>query len=165
MRAKRVQDDAALLFAKLKPSNEELNQTLGWAALLHEVGMNVSHTNYHKHSSYIIENADLPGFTNSEQKLMGALVLAQKGNLRKIGDLTVNPDFAKALLALRLAIIFLHSRLEVNFDQLRLRMKNKIELEFARNWLEEHPTASYWLEKEREWWSQIGIDLLIKSAN
>lgn len=164
MRAKKVQDDAALLFSKLKPSTDELQKTLGWAALLHEVGMNVSHTNYHKHSSYIIENADLPGFTNSEQKLMGSLVLAQKGNLRKIGDLTGNPDFAKALLALRLAIIFLHSRLEVNFDQLRLRMKNKIELEFARNWLEEHPTASYWLEKEQEWWSQIGVDLVIKSA-
>lgn len=162
-RATRVAQEADLLFTKLKPADDSLHKPLHWSALLHEVGMNVSHTNYHKHSAYIVENADLPGFTTTEQKLMGRLVLAQKGNLRKIGLAQAELDFAKALLALRLAIIFLHSRLEIDFDSLKLRMKSsKIELEFARGWLDEHPTASYWLEKEREWWSQIGLDFLIK---
>ncbi|MBI3229409.1 MAG: Ppx/GppA family phosphatase, partial [Burkholderiales bacterium] len=164
-RAQRVADDAAFLFTKLKPvADDDMQKHLEWAALLHEVGMNVSHTNYHKHSSYIVENADLPGFTNAEQKLMGRLILGQKGNLRKIGDLHETPDFLKALLALRISVIFLHSRLEVNFEQLRIRVKSKIELEFANNWLQAHPTASYWLEKEREWWGQVGIEFVIKSA-
>lgn len=164
VRAQRVADEVALLYCKLKPASDDMQKHVVWAAMLHEVGMNVSHTNYHKHSAYVVENADLPGFTTAEQKLMGRLILGQKGNLRKIGEVFDTPDFAKALLALRLSVIFLHSRLEINFDQLRMRFKNKIELEFTKNWLQEHPTALYWLEKEVEWWGQIGIDFVIKSA-
>ncbi len=163
-RAQYVADDVAFLYNKLKPASDDMQKHVVWAAMLHEVGMNVSHTNYHKHSAYVVEHADLPGFTTAEQKLMGRLILGQKGNLRKIGEVFDTPDFAKALLALRLSVIFLHSRLEINFDQVRVRFKNKIELEFTKNWLQEHPTALYWLEKEVEWWGQIGIEFAIKGV-
>ncbi|WP_338844942.1 Ppx/GppA phosphatase family protein [Massilia sp. W12] len=165
VRAKSVAEQASLLLAKTKPASDALEKPLFWAGLLHEVGMNISHTNYHKHSAYIIEHADLSGFTTREQKLMARLALGQKGNLRKLGDVCEDLEFVKALLALRLAVIFLHSHLEIQLEQLRIRVKNnRIELEFAQNWLHDHPTASYWLDKEHDWWGQIGLDLQIKSA-
>jgi exopolyphosphatase/guanosine-5'-triphosphate,3'-diphosphate pyrophosphatase len=95
---------------------------------------------------------------------MSILILGQKGNLRKISDALLEPDFAKAVLALRLAVMFLHSRIEVDLDELRLKMKSKIELDIKRDWIEDHPTASYWMAKEQEFWREIGVDFAIRTT-
>ncbi len=162
-RANRVSEDAAFLYAQLKPAADGHTKYLCWGALLHEVGMMVSHNDYHKHAAYLVENGDLPGFTTREQRIMGKLILAQKGNLRKVSEALSDPDFAKAVLALRLAILFMHSRIEVDFQQLRLRMKNRIELEINRSLVAHHPTVSYWIEKEQEWWDEVGVDFSVKA--
>ena len=161
-RAQRVAGEALALYAQLKPSADSYTKLLGWSAQLHEIGLVVSHTGYHKHAAYIIENADLPGFTAREQKAMARLAVAQKGNLRKIGDALEEPDFAKAVLALRLAILLMHARIEADFSELRVRMKQRIELEIRRDWVAHHPTVSYWIEKEREWWDEVDVDVVVK---
>ncbi len=162
-RANRVADNAAALFAQLRPASDGHTKYLRWSALLHEAGLVVSQTSYHKHAAYLIENADLPGFTTREQKLMSKLILAQKGNLRKVGEALADPDFVKAVLALRLAILFMHSRIEVGVGELKLRMKSRIELEIRRDWVAHHPTVAYWMEKEQEMWDEVGVDFSIKA--
>jgi exopolyphosphatase/guanosine-5'-triphosphate,3'-diphosphate pyrophosphatase len=162
VRAGRVAQEAQALYAQLKPAGEGYAKLLAWSAQLHEIGMLVSHTGYHKHAAYIIENADLPGFTAREQKAMARLVVAQKGNLRKIGEALQEPDFAKAVLALRLAILLMHARIEADFSELRVRMKQRIELDIRRGWVAHHPTVSYWIEKEREWWDEVDVDMVVK---
>jgi exopolyphosphatase/guanosine-5'-triphosphate,3'-diphosphate pyrophosphatase len=148
----------------MKPAGDTLAKPLYWSAMLHEIGMAVSQTGYHKHGAYMIENADMPGFTTREQKLMSRLVLAQKGSLRKVEDQLPEADFAKAVVALRLAILFMHSRIEPDFELLKLRMKNRIELELRREWVAEHPTVAYWFEKEQEQWDEVGIDFTVKTV-
>ena len=106
-RAARVAQQAGALYAQLKPSGESCLRPLQWSAMLHEIGLALSQTGYHKHTAYMVENADLPGFTTREQKLMGKLVLAQKGNLRKVADALTDSDFAKAVLALRMAVLLM----------------------------------------------------------
>ncbi|KQV84779.1 exopolyphosphatase [Massilia sp. Root351] len=162
-RANRVAEYAAVLYAQMKPLTDNYTRLLAWSALLHEVGMAVSQTGYHKHACYMVENADLPGFTTREQKTMGRLIVAQKGNLRKVGDALTDSDFAKAVVALRLAILFMHSRIEIDFTELKLRMKNRIELEMRREWVADHPTVSYWMEKEQELWDEVGVDFSIRA--
>jgi exopolyphosphatase / guanosine-5'-triphosphate,3'-diphosphate pyrophosphatase len=162
-RAERVADDALALYAQMKPATDAYTRHLFWSALLHEVGLVVSQTGYHKHAAYMIENADLPGFTTREQKTMSRLIVAQKGNLRKVGEALTDPDFAKAVVALRLAILFMHARIDVDFRQLKLRMKNRIELEIRRDWVSDHPTVSYWMEKEQELWDEVGVDFSIRA--
>ncbi|MBA5686884.1 Ppx/GppA phosphatase family protein [Rugamonas apoptosis] len=162
-RAERVANDALALYGQMKPGSDTYNRPLFWSALLHEVGMVVSQTGYHKHAAYMIENADLPGFTTREQKTMSRLIMAQKGNLRKVGEALAEPDFAKAVVALRLAILFMHARIDVDFRQLKLRMKNRIELEIRRDWVADHPTVSYWMEKEQELWDEVGVDFSIRA--
>ena len=93
---------------------------------------------------------------------MSQLILGQKGNLRKISESLVDADFSKAVLALRLAVMFLHSRIEVDLDELRIKMKSKIELDIKREWVANHPTATYWMGKEQEWWREIGIEFAIR---
>ena len=163
-RAQRVAEQALALFAQLKPTSDALVKPLRWSGLLHEVGMVVSQTGYHKHAAYIIENADLPGFTTREQKAMSRLILAQKGNLRKIDDVLADADFAKAVLALRLSILLMHARIEADFSELRLRMKSRIELEIKRGWVAHHPTVSFWIEKEQEFWDEVGVDFTIRAS-
>lgn len=163
-RATRVANTAVALYQQLKPSSDAYQKYLYWSGMLHEVGLAVSHTGYHKHAAYMVENADLPGFTTREQRLMSTLIVAQKGNLRKIGEALADADFAKAVLALRLATMFMHARIDADLSGLRLKMKNRIELELRRDWLTQHPTVSYWIEKERDWWDEVGVDLTIRSG-
>jgi exopolyphosphatase/guanosine-5'-triphosphate,3'-diphosphate pyrophosphatase len=127
------------------------------------MGMVVSQTGYHKHAAYMIENADLPGFTAREQKLMGKLMLAQKGNLRKVVEALADADFAKAVLALRLAILLMHARMEEGPAELKLKMKNRIELEIRRDWLDSHPTLAFWIEKEQQWWEEVDVDVSVRT--
>ena len=122
----------------------------------------VSQTGYHKHGAYLVEYADMQGFTTREQRNMSKLILSQKGNLRKVQELLLDLDFAKAVLALRLAVLFMHTRLELSLADVRVRMKSKIELDIKTEWLSQHPTLNYWLEKEREAWSEIHIDFILR---
>jgi exopolyphosphatase/guanosine-5'-triphosphate,3'-diphosphate pyrophosphatase len=161
-RAARVAQQAAALYAQLKPAGETCVRPLQWSAMLHEIGLALSQTGYHKHTAYMVENADLPGFTTREQKLMGKLVLAQKGNLRKVADALTDADFAKAVLALRMAVLLMHARMEASGADLKLRMKNKIELEIRREWVASHPTLAFWIEKEQEFWDEVGVDFSVR---
>ena len=161
-RAARVAQQAGALYAQLKPAGDTFIRPLQWSAQLHEIGMVVSQTGYHKHAAYMIENADLPGFTTREQKLMGKLVLAQKGNLRKVAESLPDPDFAKAVLALRMAILLMHARMEAGPGELKLRMKHKIELDIRKDWVASHPTLAFWIEKEQEWWDDVGVDFSVR---
>jgi exopolyphosphatase/guanosine-5'-triphosphate,3'-diphosphate pyrophosphatase len=161
--AARAAQQAGALFAQLKPAGDSYIRPLQWSALLHEAGMVVSQTGYHKHGAYLVENADMPGFTTREQKLMGRLILAQKGNLRKVAEALEEPDFAKAVLSLRIAVLLMHARMEAGAGELRLRMKSRIELEIRKDWLAGHPTLAVWIEKEQEWWDEAGVDFSLKT--
>lgn len=162
-RADRVAEMACAFFAQLKPSSGAYAKHLYWSGLLHEVGLIVSHTGYHKHGAYLVANADLPGHTARDQRTMSMLILAQKGNLRKVADTLADIDFAKAVLALRLAAMFTHSRVKVSAQDIGLKMKGRIELDVADEWMECHPSASYWLEKEREHWEEVGVGFLARA--
>ncbi|MGZ3405691.1 MAG: Ppx/GppA phosphatase family protein, partial [Polyangia bacterium] len=57
------------LFRGLRPLHGLANadgELLEFAALLHDIGFHVAPSKHHKHSAYLIENADLQGFTADE---------------------------------------------------------------------------------------------------
>jgi exopolyphosphatase/guanosine-5'-triphosphate,3'-diphosphate pyrophosphatase len=56
---------------KLAP---ELREVLAWSADLHEIGLAVSHSGYHKHGGYLLDNFDLTGFSTEEQHWLSLLV-------------------------------------------------------------------------------------------
>jgi exopolyphosphatase/guanosine-5'-triphosphate,3'-diphosphate pyrophosphatase len=163
-RAQRTASIARQLYDKLGGSDEGLRRHLLWSCMLHEVGLAVSHTGAHKHAAYIVEHADLPGFTNREQRLMRDIVLAQKGNLRKVREALVAPDLARAVLAMRLAAVFMHARVDGDLDGLKLRMKNRIEIDTPRGWLKQHPTVAAWFEKEAAAWGEVGVGFQVSQV-
>ncbi len=68
-----VADLAVSLFDQtrsLHQLGDEERQLLYFSGLLHDVGAAVAQSAHHKHSLYIIGNADLAGFTERERRLM-----------------------------------------------------------------------------------------------
>ena len=59
---------------------------LDWAARLAEIGLSIAHAQYHKHSAYVLSNADMPGFSRVEQQRLARIVLAHRGKLEKMQD-------------------------------------------------------------------------------
>lgn len=57
---------------------DHLRELLGWAADLHELGLSISHSGYHKHGAYLLENLDLVGFSTEEQRWLSILVRAHR---------------------------------------------------------------------------------------
>jgi len=161
-RAASAKSNAQTLYEQLNPEQEELSRMVSWAAQIHEVGMVVSHTGFHKHGAYLALHADLPGFTQHEQQVLSTLVLAQKGNLRKISDTLADADLAKAVLALRLGVIFMHARIDPAEEDIRLRMRQRIDMELPKGMLASHPTLAYWLGKEQANWEEVGYDFLVR---
>ncbi|GAB3468718.1 exopolyphosphatase [Massilia terrae] len=164
-RAARTATIARELFLRLGADGEQAARLLAWSAMLHEIGLAVSHTGAHKHAAYIVENADLPGFTKGEQRAMAGIVLGQKGNLRKIRDVLADPDLSRAVLALRLAVLFMHAGIGLaELGGLALRVRSRIEIDVPRAWIAGHPTLSAWLDKEADAWTQAGFPMAVKLA-
>ncbi len=161
--AERVAQTSLNLFRAVMPAaGEESIKRLLMASQLHEVGFAVSHGDYHKHSAYLIEHGDLPGFSTSDQKSIAELVLGQRGNLRKVSALLEQPERSAALLALRLAVILHHARRDVVFEHWTLRFNRSIELALDRTWLEQYPLTRHLLEEEVEQWQRVGVRFAIR---
>lgn len=109
--AHRVRDTALQLHdAVWHEADPQARRELAWACDLHELGLAVSHHDYHRHSAYLMANLDAPGFSQSQQRRIGQLMLAQRGGLRKVEDALGEPSFAWQVLCLRLAVIRCHAR-------------------------------------------------------
>ncbi len=141
---------------------EELLRILSWAARLHEVGISVAHSGYHKHSAYILGNADMPGFSRREQDRLSLLALAHRGTPVKVRDsVTERLDFA-LIFSLRLAVVFHRSRSDIGLPRLEVSLGDKtFELRIERAWLDRNPLTDTALSAEIEQWVPLGFDFQI----
>ena len=117
---------------------------LEWAARLHEIGLLLSHHNYHKHGAYILENADLPGFSNGDQVLLAALVRRHRRScpadaFAHLPREQVLP-IKRLCVLLRLAVVLHRGRSRQPLPPLTLNVdEQRVSLYFPAGWLAEHP--------------------------
>ncbi len=163
VQALRVSQLADRLHLAMEPqASEAARQILRWAALWHEIGRAIAHDDYHKHGSYVLEHADLPGFATGEQRVIGQLVLGQRGSLKKVRSMLDDAHLRASLCALRLAVIFAHARRNLELPSLAIRSGRNIRLGLPAVWLEAHPLTAYLLESEASQWRAEGIDFRIE---
>jgi len=157
--AARVRGVALALYDAVSPAGADAQgrRELGWACDLHEIGLMVSHHDHHRHSAYLLSHVDAAGFSQSQQRRVGALVLGQRGGLRKLGELLADESFAWQVLCLRLAVVKCHARGEVRNDALGLeRGPRTARLGYTAAWARTHPRTVYLLQQEAQAWARIG---------
>jgi exopolyphosphatase/guanosine-5'-triphosphate,3'-diphosphate pyrophosphatase len=141
----------------LPRATPETRRELQWACALHEIGMMVSHHDHHRHSAYVLAHADAAGFSQSQLRRVGELVLGQRGGLRKIELSLTREDFAWQVLCLRLGVIKCHARGDVDPAAMRIqRLGGVAELAVPPGWNEANPRTRHLLEEEAAAWERGG---------
>jgi exopolyphosphatase/guanosine-5'-triphosphate,3'-diphosphate pyrophosphatase len=143
-------------------TDETALHTLDWAAGLHEIGISVAHSGYHRHTAYILANADMPGFSKKEQARLSLLTLAQRGNLSKLqGELNNAEDHALAM-SLRLAVLFCRNRSDSPLPPLHGHFSGtKFHLTLDANWLLQNPLTETALQEEMKQWKTLGLSMQV----
>ena len=147
----------AEIHAHLQMDMQTAKQYLGWAADLHEIGISIAHSGYHKHSAYIVENADMPGFSKKEQEQIGFLVRVQRRSPSKITMPKLADDRIKLMLMIRLSVLFSRNRVD-NVPALNLSVTaDGFALAITGDWLNHNPLTETELEYETAYWKGLGV--------
>jgi len=166
--ARRVKSSALQLLAQVatdwKMQSQEFTDLLEWAARLHEIGLHISHSSFHKHGAYILENADMSGFSRQQQHILATLIRTHR---RKINpDLFVfNSDelqqnVMRLAIILRLAALIHRGRNSASKPKLKFYAdNNKLCLVFPEEWLDEHPLTKAEIKEESAFLKQIDYEL------
>jgi exopolyphosphatase/guanosine-5'-triphosphate,3'-diphosphate pyrophosphatase len=135
-----------------------LLRKLNWAAQLHEIGSHISHSDYHKHGAYILDNADAMGFSLSEMHRLSLLVLGHRGKLRKLEASLTDDDLVTQLMTLRLAVILCHARRDPDLVGMTLERTDpqgtQARLSVRKGWAAAYPQSAHLLREEALAWQK-----------
>ena len=167
-KAKAVEKTALNLLQQVAESwqltADDASKLLGWAARLYQVGLDIAHNDYHKHSAYIVQNVDLAGCSRAEQIQLAALVLAHRKRFPSKSFPLDNTDLVRLAMLLRLAVIFHRGRVKSGMPAITLSAgKKRVDLQLPHDWLEQHPLTCADLETEQRYLSDIGYQLELVS--
>jgi len=138
-----------------------------WAAQLHEMGLAISHSGYHKHSAYLAHYSDMPGFSIQEQQLLSQIIRNHRQKM-SLDDIKFNPskDNYKVLyliIILRIAVILNRSIPEYQQPDYKIKAKkNSLTLAFPEHWFNENPLTIADLQSEVEYLAVVNFELEIK---
>lgn len=165
IQSKQVTETTRHLIKQLKKDwklTKKQRKLLIWAAMIHELGLSIAHSNYHLHGAYILEHADLPGFTRKEQHWIAILIEKHR---RKVDPLIfetlpeVEQLSVKKLCAiLRLSVLLHRSRKSESVLPIVRADKSIIHLTCKE--LDNRPMLEADLEREQKWIQQLSFKLI-----
>lgn len=157
--------DQAQPIWKLHHPTLSLKLLLRWSALTHEVGYFISTRRYRHHTAYILENADLAGFSQQEQQLLAWMGLHHRSKLQAIDVAMLPNDVADAMLHMTVLLRLsarLHRGREKSMPNITLTVSEKaLTLAFADGWLEENALTRLDLDIEAKRLEAIGFSLTL----
>jgi exopolyphosphatase/guanosine-5'-triphosphate,3'-diphosphate pyrophosphatase len=168
--AERVKALALKIYDGLTPGADREDDPerlmLEWAARLAETGLSIAHAAYHKHSAYVLSNADMPGFSRMEQARLARIVLAHRGKLRKVQDAGFESSDWRLVFALRLASLILRSRTDAKLPFLRVAADpGGFAIDLPQSWLEENPLSADALDAEAGRWKSVDMKLEVSGLS
>jgi exopolyphosphatase/guanosine-5'-triphosphate,3'-diphosphate pyrophosphatase len=163
----RVEKTALALLGQLidieAPEHESDVRFLKWAVSLHEIGISIAHNSYHKHGAYILNFADMPGFSKKDQARLALLVLGQRGKLEKLTALPQTDATWRLIFCLRLAAVLHRSRDDSPLPSFLIKhAAGGYQVELPAEWLVANPLSAAVLADETIAWQRIGSGLRIK---
>lgn len=166
--AARVERSALQLLDDLKQpwglDPESSSKLLLWASRLHEIGLAVSYTGFHKHGAYLVAHSDMPGFSRDDQLLLAALIGIHRRRISRETLAELAPASADTALRLgvilRLAVLLNRSRTPEKTPQARpVDGDRGLEVEFPAGWLADRPLTIADLEQEAGYLKAAGFEL------
>ena len=171
--AARVEQTALRLLSQVQESwllqDPLAEQSLAWASRLHEIGLDVAHSGYHRHGAYLLENADMPGFAREEQLLLARLVGSHRRKLALEGLENLIPPWDERavylILILRIAVLLHRSRSEQAIPEVTLIGRPRtLELRFKVRSFRDHPLTAADLNDEVEYLRAKGLRLRVLTS-
>jgi len=168
--AQRVSAVAQQLFSRAASQLNAVNterplRKLQWAAQLHEIGSQISHSDCHKHGAYILDNADVPGFAQPELHRLSLLVLGHRGKLRKLEVDFEDRLLMQQLLCLRIATILCHARRDPDLKGMQLETAREpakmFSLQCRPGWADAYPQSAHLLGEEVLAWQKTPWTLIL----
>jgi exopolyphosphatase/guanosine-5'-triphosphate,3'-diphosphate pyrophosphatase len=166
--AARVEQTALHLLAQVSEdwalASREARYFLSWAAMVHEIGLDLAQQQYHKRGAYLIQESDLLGFSREEQRVLAALVRAHRRKF-PVSALEALPPHRRRqaerlAIMLRLAVILHRSRGDESIAEPKFEVDGKsLKLRFRDRWLDEQPLRSADLQEEKAFLSAAGYRL------
>ena len=167
--AARIKQTLSVMLEQLSAdcswANDENNtQFLNWAADLHEIGIDIAHSQYHKHGAYVIENGDLAGFSKQDQILLATIIRLHRRKFSRILFDELPPPWnvhaPYLTLILRLAVLLHRNRHEHELPGFTIAIiKSRIHLQFPSNWLNQSPLTHADLILEADYLKSAGFKL------
>lgn len=137
---------------------------LRWAAMLHEIGISVAHSSYHKHSAYILANADMPGFSRMDQGRLARIVLGHRGKLERVSSIERDSVDWLLIACLRLAVVIHRARDGRGIPPVRIERDGEgFVFTACDRWLQKLPLTAVALEEEQRQWRSIGRSLTLRA--
>ena len=165
--AERVRRTALALLGQMieldHPENESDVRFLNWAAMLHEIGISISHSGFHKHGAYVAANADMPGFSKKDQERLAFLILGQRGKLERVATGAAGDSLWRLVFCLRIAALWHRSRDDQPLPAFRVKATaDEFQLDLPSDWLHANPLSASALADEALTWPRIGRGLRIR---
>ena len=170
--AARVEATLMQLFDQVAEAwqlDEDDRVLLRRAAMLHELGLVIAHSQYHVHGSYVLEHSDIAGFSRQQQQFLAALVRTHRRKVPKsafdaLPDRLLSAARRSAAL-LRLAVLIHRAHEATPIPQLEaLASATGLTLTLSKRWLDARPLLKADLLGEPEDMAGLGIALKIEMA-
>ena len=152
-----------------KQANPQLTALLKWAALLHEVGLTINHSGMQRHSAYILQHSNMPGFNQDQQMLLATLVRFHRKAVKQdeIPRFTLfkKKQVLPMIFLLRLGTLLNNQRQATTRpDALKLSTDDgHWTLTFPAGFLSQNTLVQLDLEREQAYWSDVtGWKLLLE---
>ena len=147
---------------------KEMRHVLERAARLHEIGLLLTHDQYHKHGAYVLAHSDLPGYSRNDQQLLSALVRRHRRSFPADAFADLPKDLARPArrlcVLLRLAVVLHRGRSNEPLPPINLRAdRQRVHLTFPEGWLAEHPLTRADLQIEARLLRRAGFELRVGS--
>jgi len=148
-------------------NQKECAELLRWSSMLHELGLAISHSQYHRHGAYIIRYADLAGFSRQSQQALAVLIRFHR---RKINKQLFkeyckedNQRLKKLTVILRLSVLMQRARNQEDPAVMKVSgAADSINLRFPKGWLEKRSLMAADLDAEKKRLKKIAINFSFK---
>ncbi|WP_372831172.1 exopolyphosphatase [Pontibacterium sp.] len=170
-RANKIEHTALLGWAQVKDDwgleRPIFHDMLSWASRTHQIGLTISHSQFHKHSAYLLQNSDLPGFTKRDQQLVASLARGHrrkfpKEEFKKLPKYLQEP-YRRLCILLRISVLLHRSESTARLPAIIFRAEDKqLRLRFPESWLQHNPLTTADLQQEAEHLKVIDYHLSIE---